>query len=75
MDKRLYLDGRLEAKVRLPLRLNRNNDPVWLGNNCSYPDRPWDGLIDEVAIFSRALSDGEIKEMYVAGQAVQRRIM
>ncbi len=31
------------------------------------PLRPFDGLIDEVEVFDRALSDGEVYDIYRAG--------
>ncbi len=67
-NKRLYLDGRLDAEGQSPLALQHSDDPVWLGNNSAYPDRAWNGLIDEVAIFSRALSGKEIEEMFAVGK-------
>ena len=34
---------------------------------------PWDGLIDEVEIFDRALTAAEIKAIYDAGSAGKRK--
>ncbi len=64
---KLFLDGRLDAEGESPLPLSRNNEPVWLGNNSRCSDRAFPGLIDEVAIFNRAISAAEIKAMFKAG--------
>jgi hypothetical protein len=45
--------------------LNIGTDPSNLGD----PRRYWNGLIDEVEIFNRALSDAEIASLYNAGSA------
>ncbi len=67
--KRLYLDGRLEGETKSPPATQTNDDPVWLGNNSTYPNRAFCGLIDEAAIFSRPLSGREVQEMFHAGEA------
>lgn len=36
-------------------------------------DRHLDGRVDEMAILSRAMSDGEIQEMYLSGRPLDRR--
>ncbi len=64
---KLYLDGRLDAEGESPIPLSRNNEPVWLGNNSRCTDRAFPGLIDEVAIFNRAISSAEIEAMFKAG--------
>jgi hypothetical protein len=65
--KRLYIDGQLDIRGDVPPPLTQNNEPVWIGNNSQHPDRALFGLIDEVAIFDRALPAEEIKTMYDAG--------
>jgi hypothetical protein len=72
-QKRLYLDGRLDGSSDAPLPRSGNKAPVWLGANSGHGDqefsgnREFSGLIDEVAIFSRALSAEEIAAMFAAG--------
>lgn len=66
--KRLYLDGRLDASEEHPAHtLAQNDAPVWIGNNFERPDRTFNGLIDEVLIFSRTLSAEEITRLHAAG--------
>ena len=67
--KRLYVDGQLEMEQRgLPQRRFASGIPVWLGDNAERDSGgPYCGLIDEVAIFSRALSSEEIRNMHIAG--------
>jgi hypothetical protein len=65
--KRLYLDGRLEAEVSVPLPFRHSNEPVWLGALPDAPDRVFPQRIDEVAVFSRLLWANEIKAMFDAG--------
>jgi len=37
---------------------------VLIGENAQLPGREWNGLIDEVRIYSYALSEAEIKAVY-----------
>ena len=65
--KRLYLDGRREVEIDDPKPLGRSAEPVWIGASSLCPNREFEGLIDEVAIFARALSIEEIAAMFEAG--------
>lgn len=56
----LYVDAKTEATGRI-----RSNDrPVFIGENSQETNREWDGLIDDVRIYSYALSAGEIRTLY-----------
>ena len=66
--KYLYLDGRLDGQGESPRLLHRNRDPVCLGANSAIAGREFQGEIDEVAIFQRALSAQEVANMYEAGK-------
>jgi hypothetical protein len=67
-QKRLYLDGRLDGESEASLPRLHNKKSVWLGANSVYNDREFSGLIDEVAIFGRALKPKEILEFFEAGK-------
>jgi len=56
----VYLDGALDgtAPTTEPIGVNEQN--VLIGNNPYDLARFWDGLIDEVLVYNRALSDAEI---------------
>src|SRR5260221_3399815 len=72
---RLYVNGTLEASrsvvktiaytTSIPWVIGANN-PVARG--IGFP-RTWNGVIDEVEIFNRALSSSEIAALYAAGAA------
>jgi len=66
-QKRLYIDGRLDAENMAPMPREQSKSPVWLGANSDAPNQVFSGLIDEVAFFSRALSAEEITAMFRAG--------
>jgi choice-of-anchor C domain-containing protein len=71
---KLYLDGVMVAQThttRRPARdLDaRSNPGLGIGNvSGSSINFPWDGWIDEVALYNRALSDAEIIGLFHAGQ-------
>jgi hypothetical protein len=58
----LYLDGIQVGSTGKTGSLSTNPAvPVWIGANpLTATDRPWDGAIDEVRIYDRALSPAEI---------------
>ena len=62
----VWLDGVVDATVPTTEPIGTNDLNVLIGENPESPGRFWDGLIDEVYIYNRALSDLEI--MYLAGQ-------
>ncbi|UCF16180.1 MAG: SUMF1/EgtB/PvdO family nonheme iron enzyme, partial [Phycisphaerales bacterium] len=59
---RIYIDGQPDATVDYNHGLATNNFNLLIGHNpqSSYP-RFWDGLIDEVFVFNRALSKDQIR--------------
>jgi hypothetical protein len=61
----LYIDGKLNATASLPEKYNFDNVelPLMLGRH-NTASRFWPGLIDEVLIYNRALSESEIKAIY-----------
>lgn len=62
---RLYGDGRLAAStMSAPLSSNVSTS-LWFGTD-SDAVRLWDGRIDEVALFDKALDDAQISELYQA---------
>jgi hypothetical protein len=69
--KFLYVDGKLDASVPATGTIAQNNYPVYIGGNAqtqgNLPGYFWNGLIDEVSIYNRALSSNEIAAIYNAG--------
>ena len=63
---RIYIDGVLDGTNPDTGGITLDEYNVYIGNNSQNPDRYWDGLIDEVVIYNRALSAGEVA--YLAGQ-------
>jgi len=59
----LYVDGKLDASAEAPGNIRVNEEPVYIGGNSQMPNRFWNGLIDDVRIYSYALSAGEISEI------------
>ena len=70
---RLFVDGRPDGRAEAELP-HVNDEPVWIGANGdpwfrrSGKTRNFHGLVDEVIIWERALSDPEIRALYNAGK-------
>ncbi|MFB0553020.1 MAG: LamG domain-containing protein [Phycisphaerae bacterium] len=61
----LYVDGEVDATEESTGLINVSTYPLFIGNNSQNTDREWTGLIDEVSIYNRSLSAGEVR--YLAG--------
>jgi len=59
-----YVDGRLDVSAEATGRINTNSWEVLIGENAERPGREWNGLIDDVRIYSYALTEAEVKELY-----------
>ena len=62
----LYVDGELDGSEESTGSITVSSYPLYIGNNSQNTDREWTGLIDEVIIYDRALSTGEVR--YLAGK-------
>ena len=58
---RIYLDGQIDATLNHTHGIATNDANLLIGDNPQTTGRFWNGLIDEVFVFSRALSGGEIR--------------
>jgi hypothetical protein len=58
---RLYVDGKLDASQTASGSLNVSSANVYIGGS---PSQSFNGLIDDVRIYDRALSDHEIDVLY-----------
>ncbi|HSH02144.1 MAG TPA: FG-GAP-like repeat-containing protein [Anaerolineae bacterium] len=69
-EKLLYIDGALEGYDYDYNPLNQTTAAVHIGNNVDKPARGFNGFIDDVRYFDRALDDLEISQL-AAGQDLQ----
>ena len=63
---KIYLDGVLEGENPDTGGITVGDYPVLIGENAQALNRFWDGLVDEVMIYNRVLSEAEVR--YLAGQ-------
>ena len=59
-----YLDGTLGDYIYVRGNLSTETYPVYIGRNVGTPWNEWNGLIDDVRIYSYALSSEEVKMLY-----------
>jgi len=65
VDTRTYPEGPLDIGPR-GLMIGQEQDCL---AGCFQPEQALDGLVDEVSVYGRALSDGEIRAVFDAGSA------
>jgi hypothetical protein len=63
----IYVDGALKNSVKAPASLVPSTHRLRIGRGSFAPDRAFHGVIDEVAIFNRALTADEVKAIYRMG--------
>lgn len=63
----LYEDGKLVASAPCAAVAASNSDTVWFGTDAN-ATQVWDGRIDELALFDRALNTKEIAALYRTAQ-------
>ena len=61
-QKILYVDGNIDASANTTGSIDGSTYRVQIGENAQATGRNWAGLIDDVRIYSKALSVNEIKE-------------
>jgi len=61
---RVYLNGQLEIETNVPANFPANLDECFFGGR-SDNDSSWEGRLDEIAVFSRALSAREVSRLVV----------
>jgi hypothetical protein len=62
-----YEDGKLVGSKSCAALATSESDPVWFGTDAS-TTQVWDGRIDEVALFDRALDEEEVLTLYRLAQ-------
>ena len=70
---KLYIDGAVQAEGEVPGTLNSIEDPLRIGQDCDRPNNVFAGIIDEVRLWNRALSEDDInafKELNAQSTAV-----
>ena len=70
---KLYIDGAVQAEGEIPGTLNSIEDPLRIGQDCDRPNNVFAGIIDEVRLWNRALSEDDInafKELNAQSTAV-----
>jgi len=68
-QKLLYINGALDASSNSTGNITTSTMPVYIGENSGATGRFWDGLIDDIRIYKRALTETEILGVMTGGGA------
>ena len=67
VSARIWVDGQLVATGGAPNISNNGSPNLQIGGNPNAGGRDWNGDIDDVAMWDRALTDEEVVELYTKG--------
>lgn len=65
---KIYVDGIQETIHVQDGSIQSNNSSLIIGNESRQLHEPFDGYIDDIRIYNRALSESEIQELYLEGE-------
>ena len=65
---KIYIDGKEEVEGDIPGKLKANDDPWRVGQDCERLNYIFAGIIDEVRLWNRALSEDEINTFMEQGE-------
>ena len=68
----LYIDGRIDISKPSSGKIRIDDRRVLIGDNSQKPGRFWNGLIDDVRIYSYGLSRDEVAAIYTAHAAAEK---
>lgn len=72
--KRLYINGKEVASTRAAVAIPTERNPLYLGTNkngaAGESVHPWVGILDELAMWNRALSPAEVAAVHAGGALV-----
>jgi hypothetical protein len=68
---RLYIDGEIYSEKAGTPSLGENGKRVMIGGNPDTGNRTWNGDIDDVALWSRALSGAEVASLFADGPIIK----
>jgi len=60
---KIYVNGKLEKSTTLTGKIKVSNSDINIGRR-TWKDRYFNGVIDEVSVYNKALTDEEIKDLY-----------
>jgi subtilase family serine protease len=63
----IYVDGTLDVSQPATGTIAQNSYPVCLGQNAEAINSSFNGLVDEVSLYNRALTAAEIQTIYITG--------
>ena len=61
---KLYVNGNLESQTLVSGSLNENSSQLLIGTRLNLPADTFQGIIDDVRIYNRALTSEEIELLY-----------
>jgi len=60
-NARLFVDGVLNGSMATTGAISKNTAPVYISGNSEKASRLWNGSIDDVRIYNRALTEAEVR--------------
>lgn len=68
--KSIYIDGVLANSSNIGTTITDTGADLYIGNNSNVPNREWNGVIDDMAIWNRALEPCQATYLYSSGRSI-----
>jgi hypothetical protein len=68
--QKLYVDGILDSSASVSGSIGTNNEPLLIGKHRGCKSQHFDGVLEDVRIYDRALSEAEIQTLYKEGEDI-----
>ncbi len=65
---KIYIDGKVVQEGNVPGKLKANEDPLRIAQDCDRPNNVFAGMIDEVRLWNRSLSENDINKFKDQGE-------
>ena len=63
-ESKIYINGTLNATADYSTKINQDNEPITIGRYAGSTSHSFNGYVDELLIFNRTLTEGEISMIY-----------
>ncbi len=74
-SRSIYIDGQLALQVPIGSDISDTGMDLFIGNNPDEPGRSWNGMVDDMAIWDKALDACEVGFIYEGAESIREKLL